>query len=426
MKGGVVEVRTRWLLWQADLGRSEFEMFKFAIASPTGCPDLCFISFRCLDSLASVWDKWTLFLETGSTMVERHPASLRSVKNARSLRRRSGTASKDAHEGTPELDPARHPSRSSTRASSSSLVSGKSRRMSTVVEHLSSDPRPNTSRRVSTIKDSPLPPLPGPSPNLAGALDPDNPSHCEGNHDGYPQPFSDVALTPARRSPDLERDGSFSRFSSYLPTPNFSRQSTVRSRMLIPRNSMYPESSRRSEAETLVYNRPRPTLASSSNWTQKWPKPRANARSLGGLVAAIEESEGLGFDKPDRWTTHKWVLLMSILMSFGYSCVGLIYAMLTWFRGEGNDNFYLCYFLICGRLEICRGHVHGGQRHPDLHHLGGVYSNFRVLGWALWGDPELTSHLGRLLSSALACLDFSGDRGVHQLQTNGIRAGQEN
>lgn len=315
-------------------------------------PGLCFTSFCCLGSPASVLDKWTRFLETGSSMAERYPASLRSVKSIRSLRRRSGAGSKDAHEGARESDSTRDPSRSSTRASSSSLTSGKSRRMSTIVEHRDaspSDPRSQNSRRVSTIKDTPLPPLPGLPLNTASdrVLDPDNLNRRDRHCDDYPQPFSDVPLTPARRSPDLERDGSF---SSYLPTPNFSRQSTIRSRTLIPRDSKYPDSPTtgtndgKLEAESLVYTRPRLAPASNSNWTQKWPKPRGNPRSLGGLIAAIEESEGLGFDTPERWTTHKWVLLMSILIGFGYSCVGLIYAMLTWFRGEGSRNFICVVF----------------------------------------------------------------------------------
>ena len=297
-------------------------------------------------------------------MEERYPSSLRPVKSARSLRRRSGTFGKSAHEDT-ESDVAQALSRSSTRASSSSMVSGKSHRMSTIVEDggaSSCDPHTRTFRRASTIKDAPLSPLPRPSPNPASDrfLDPDNLNHYE-RHDGYPQPFSDVPLTPAPRSLDLERDGNSSRFSSYLPTPNFSRQNSARSRISTPRLS--PASSQpriskhsdsiatfgtktdgyKSEAETLTHNRPPLIPAPSSNWTQKWPKPRLNPRSLRGLVAAIEESEGLGFDRPDRWTTHKWVLLMSILIAFGYSSVGLVYAMLTWFRGE-KEKSYLCYF----------------------------------------------------------------------------------
>jgi len=286
-------------------------------------------------------------------MAERYPSSLRSVKTARSLRRRSGTFSQDAQDETPESDTVQAPSRSSTRASSSSVVSGKSRRMSTIVEDGGPSPSEShrrTSGRVSALKDVPLPPLPTPSPNPASGrfLDPDDLSYYD-RHDDYPRFFSDVPLTPALKSPDLERDGNSSRFSSHLPTPDFSRQNSIRSRFSIPRLS--PDSRQqkdsdsittlrtrindwRSDAETLSRNRPPLVPASSSNWTQKWPKPRLNPRSLGGLVAAVEESEGLGFDKPDTWTTHKWVLLMSILMAFGYSSVGLVYAMLTWFRGE--------------------------------------------------------------------------------------------
>jgi len=224
--------------------------------------------------------------------------------------------------------------------------------MSTIVEDgdaLSSDYRRQTSRRVSTFKDTPLPPLPKPYPNPAN----DHLNHYE-RHGGYPLSLHDVPLTPTERSLDLERDGNSSRFSSYLPTPDFSRQSSIRSRISIPRTSPQPKHSNstgttrkktnyvKSDTED---NRPPLIPASSSNWTQKWPKPRLNPRSLGGLVAAIEESEGLGFDKPDRWTTHKWVLLISTLIAFGYSSVGLAYAMLTWFRGE-TINFFsrLCHF----------------------------------------------------------------------------------
>lgn len=274
-------------------------------------------------------------------MVDRYPSSLRSVKSARSLRRRSGTyGSRDDQEEIPESDTAGAPSRSSTRVSSSSMVSGKSRRMSTIVEDgdaPSSASHLRTSRRVSVLKDTPLPPLPVPPPNPArdGLPDPGNFHHYE-RHDGHPQSFSDVPLTPALRSPDVERDGNSSIFSSHLPTPDFSRQNSIRSRFSIPRLS--PTSARindwRSGVGTLRSNRPPLVPTSSSNWTQKWPKPRLNPQSLEGLAAAIEESEGLGFDKPDAWTTHKWILLMSILISFGYSSVGLAYAMVTWFRGE--------------------------------------------------------------------------------------------
>ena len=292
----------------------------------------------CLGRVAS-------FLETRSAMAERYPTSLRSVKSGLSLRRRSGTFNKNEQDETPESDTSGTPSRSSTRASSSSAVSRRSHRMSTIVEDGDVSPR-RTSRRTSTLKDAPLPPLPASSPNLAGDMFLGSDHHER--HDDHPQSFSDVPLSPFSRSPDLERDGNSSRFSSHLPTPDFSRQNSVRSRFSIPRLSP-PTGSNRSDYasslrirtngwrlndENLTNNRPPLVPAPSSNWTQKWPKPRLNPRSLGGLVTAVEESEGLGLDKPDKWTTHKWVLLMSILIGFGYSAVGLGYAMLTWFRGE--------------------------------------------------------------------------------------------
>lgn len=371
-------------------------------------------------------------------MAERFPSSLRSVKSARSLRRRSGTFGKNVHEDTPESDTARVPSRSSTRASSSSVVSGKSHRMPTVAEDgdvSSSGPRSRAFRHVSTVEDAPLPPLPRPSPNPANDrfLDTDNLSHYE-RYDDHPKLFSDVPLTPALRSPDLERDGNSSRFSSHLPTPDFSRQNSIHSRISISRTAKQPGSTTlrtrtndwKSEAETLADNRPSLMPAPSSNWTQKWPKPRLNPRSLGGLVAAIEESEGLGFDKPDRWTTHKWVLLMSILIAFGYSSVGLAYAMVTWFGGK---YIYIIFprasFLTLGRLETRRGHVHRRQRHLGLHHRRVIYPRFHMLGRALRCYSEFSAHPGRLLSVALALFHFAGSRRLRELQTNGICAGQE-
>lgn len=262
----------------------------------------------------------------------------------RSLRRRSGAHGENVQGDTQELDTVPDPSRRSNRASSPSVVSGKTHRMPAVVEEgdaLSFQSRGPTSGRVSTLKNASLPPLP--------FFDPVNLDHHE-RRDDYSHPFNDVPLTPEQRSPDLERDGNH--FSSFLPTPDFSRQGSIRSRFPVPklsplfqqRSSKRPEpttttlrtrtSNWKSDGETLTHNRPPLIPASSSNWTQKWPKPRLSPRSLGGLVGAIEESEGFGFDKPDRWTTHKWVLLMSTLIAFGYSSVGLAYAMLTWFRGE--------------------------------------------------------------------------------------------
>jgi hypothetical protein len=286
-------------------------------------------------------------------MAERYPASLRSVKSDRSCRRRSGTHGKNVEEDMPELDTVQASARSYHRAGSSSMVSGKSRWITAIVEDGDASPsesRGSTFRRVSRLKDAPLPPLPKPSPSPASERFLGSEKvHDRERYDDYSQPFSDVPLTPAQRSPDLERDGNA--FSSYLPTPDFSRQNSIRSRFTVPKLSAAVSQRGRTpsdlttalgtgnndwklDVETLTRIRPRLIAGSSSNWTQKWPKPRLSPRSLGGLVSAIGESEGLGIEKPDRWTTHKWVLLVSILIGFGYSSVGLGYGMLTWFRGE--------------------------------------------------------------------------------------------
>ena len=279
-------------------------------------------------------------------MAERYPSSLRSVKSDRSFRRRSSTHGKNIQEDVEELD--------AVRAPYSSMVSGKSRGIPTIVEDGDGPPsesRGRMFRRVSALKDAPLPPLPkrSPSPTNDEFLNSGNLHQWDGRDD-YSRPFSDVPLTPAQRYPDLERDGN--PLSSYLPTPDFSRQNSIRSRFSVPKLSVAVSQERswtrsdssttlgagtngwKSDGKTVTRGRPPLIAGSSSKWTEKWPKPRLSPRSLGGLVAAIGESEGLGIDKPDRWTTHKWVLLTSILIGFGYSSVGLGYGMLTWFRGE--------------------------------------------------------------------------------------------
>ncbi|KAI0671170.1 hypothetical protein C8Q78DRAFT_973534 [Trametes maxima] len=47
----------------------------------------------------------------------------------------------------------------------------------------------------------------------------------------------------------------------------------------------------------------------------------------------LEEGEGLGLElRVDRWTLHKWCLVLSVCTVFVYGAAGLICAILTWFR----------------------------------------------------------------------------------------------
>ncbi|KAI0727905.1 hypothetical protein C8Q72DRAFT_876087 [Fomitopsis betulina] len=46
----------------------------------------------------------------------------------------------------------------------------------------------------------------------------------------------------------------------------------------------------------------------------------------------LEEGEGLGLGSVDRWSVHKWCLLLSVSTLLVYGLAGLICAVLTWFR----------------------------------------------------------------------------------------------
>ncbi|OCB85710.1 FMN-dependent alpha-hydroxy acid dehydrogenase [Sanghuangporus baumii] len=41
---------------------------------------------------------------------------------------------------------------------------------------------------------------------------------------------------------------------------------------------------------------------------------------------------GLGLERVGRWTTHKWVLFLSVLSVLGYSIAALVFAILTWYQ----------------------------------------------------------------------------------------------
>ncbi|OCH87332.1 hypothetical protein OBBRIDRAFT_736360 [Obba rivulosa] len=46
----------------------------------------------------------------------------------------------------------------------------------------------------------------------------------------------------------------------------------------------------------------------------------------------LEEGEGLGLDRIDRWTIHKWCLILSVSTIFVYGIAGLVFSVLTWFQ----------------------------------------------------------------------------------------------
>lgn len=85
---------------------------------------------------------------------------------------------------------------------------------------------------------------------------------------------------------------------------------------------------------------PPPSFSTTDRFTTKFPRPRSIKKltvGKGGGHAALaatmlEEGEGLGLGSVDRWSVHKWCLLLSVSTLLVYGLAGLICAVLTWFR----------------------------------------------------------------------------------------------
>ncbi|GBE85149.1 predicted protein [Sparassis crispa] len=85
-----------------------------------------------------------------------------------------------------------------------------------------------------------------------------------------------------------------------------------------------------------------PSLSTTDRFTQKFPRPRSirNPTFEGGrsghksafAATMLEEGEGLGIDRVDRWPTHKWCLVLSVSTVFVYGLAGLVCAIVTWWR----------------------------------------------------------------------------------------------
>ncbi|KAH9932775.1 uncharacterized protein BXZ73DRAFT_46708 [Epithele typhae] len=67
-------------------------------------------------------------------------------------------------------------------------------------------------------------------------------------------------------------------------------------------------------------------------FTHKFPRLRGFSKSGNLPPDLAEEGAGLGVERVGRWTASKWFLLFSVLTVFGYGGVGLVCALMTWFR----------------------------------------------------------------------------------------------
>lgn len=83
-----------------------------------------------------------------------------------------------------------------------------------------------------------------------------------------------------------------------------------------------------------------PSFSTTDRLTRKFPRPRsvkklAMGKSSGHAALAatmLEEGEGWGIGSVDRWSVHKWCLLLSVSTLLVYGLAGLVCAVLTWFR----------------------------------------------------------------------------------------------
>ncbi|KAJ3556761.1 hypothetical protein NM688_g1847 [Phlebia brevispora] len=103
-----------------------------------------------------------------------------------------------------------------------------------------------------------------------------------------------------------------------------------------------------SSSVTARYTRPLSKLDTHDKLTKKFPIS-ASVRKLSALgrgkvgdralaIVLLDEAEGLGMDRIDRWTIHKWCLFLSICTLFAYGTGGLICAVLTWFRAWAHAD----------------------------------------------------------------------------------------
>lgn len=156
----------------------------------------------------------------------------------------------------------------------------------------------------------------------------------------------------------LPRYGTLSRTSSPIPSPIVATPSSTES----PRQHSPTDPSTQPPSPPPVRPTLIPSLSTADKLTRKFPVHRRSMRNIslaamqrttkgkGGAAFAgtlLGEGEGLGLDWPDRWTKHKWCLLLSLCTLFLYGLGMLVFAVLTWFQSKWVSS-------TCGaRTEWC-------------------------------------------------------------------------
>ncbi|KAI0770672.1 hypothetical protein C8Q74DRAFT_1333987 [Fomes fomentarius] len=71
------------------------------------------------------------------------------------------------------------------------------------------------------------------------------------------------------------------------------------------------------------------------------------------MSVLLEEGAGLGIERVDRWTLHKWCLVLSVCTVFVYGTAGFVCAVLTWFRAwQFADVMYVADYDILVLLTL--------------------------------------------------------------------------
>ena len=99
-----------------------------------------------------------------------------------------------------------------------------------------------------------------------------------------------------------------------------------------------------------VHNGPISSIGMTDKFTHKWPIPQplsyesqpqklkdvcsTGLRPNHSPASALEDGQGLESNHIARWTPFKWCLFLSVTSVFAYGSVGLICALMTWFKSQ--------------------------------------------------------------------------------------------
>ncbi|KAI1788875.1 hypothetical protein LXA43DRAFT_893982 [Ganoderma leucocontextum] len=136
----------------------------------------------------------------------------------------------------------------------------------------------------------------------------------------------------------------------------YSHTSTLSASTVVSRSSSHsaPASEKPAHSVPTAIKDKRPLLLSSwstsDKFTRKFPRPRAlkgeswlgDGSASASTLEGGEDGLGLGMDRLDRWTPHKWCLVLSVCTLLVYGGAGLVCAILTWFGAwKGAEGMYV-------------------------------------------------------------------------------------